>query len=343
MAGFLSWVSRPFRSRSPAPGPAAVQVSPQPPAQQGAQPDAGNPDDYDKLDRHLYCWLLDTTPSHLEKTSPHTAAIVATLRQNIRDGKLDELPRQPLTLPRVLRALSDPNGDRNELASIILDDPALTDQLLQIANSPFFRPGEQEIESVDQAIFVLGLNGIRNVVSAAVMRPMLSARYSREAVFSQRVWRWGLTCARAAELIAREQHQDTSAAFMVGLLPALACLTLHREVHRLMTRYTEDRKATPAMVRAVLETLMWPLTQQLAIEWNLPVRYRSLLEAAMVARATQTHTPLADGLVLGSREVLRHAHQRNLPEENLVALLALDQPGFARVREALSLTLKRGG
>ena len=154
--------------------------------------------------------------------------------RRLREGRIQELPRQPLTLPMLMRALSDENSDRRSLTRIILDDPAVTDQTLQMANSPMFRPGDHSIESVDNAVFVLGIDGIRSVVSASVMRPMLAARNSREALFARRVWLWGLSCARSAEQIARIHGQDASAWFLVGLLPALAYMTLSRELQRIV-------------------------------------------------------------------------------------------------------------
>jgi len=63
--------------------------------------------------------------------------------------------------------------DQGVPVSIILKDPALTNRVLQVANSSFYRSGDQYIESVDQAVFLLGHRGIRNVVLASIMRRML--------------------------------------------------------------------------------------------------------------------------------------------------------------------------
>ena len=148
-----------------------------------------------QMENHLFCWLLDANPPLVERDMPHAPGILQALHQRIADNGLMELPRQPAVLPMLTRALSDDNVSRKELSDIILADPALTDQLLHMANSPFFLPGEQPIESVEQAILLLGINGVRSVASAAALRPMMTARISQEALFAQRVWRWGLACS----------------------------------------------------------------------------------------------------------------------------------------------------
>lgn len=333
MPGFFSWVSGFF--------------SPHRPSASITEPRLFNPVNRNtatpgqeiqlvqRLEEHLFCWLLDSSPSDLRADPPRMAKTLDQLGKRLATSSIEELPRQPMSLPMLMRALSDESSDRQRLGDIILSDPALTDQLLQIANSPYFRPSEQAIESVDQAIFVLGIDGIRNVISAAVMRPMMVARNSREALFAQRVWRWGLACARSAELIARLQGQDTNAYFMVGLLPALSYITLRRELQRIYLTRFAGTEPEPAVIRQALARHHWATSQLLASEWNLPPQYHAFLLAAERPAPQQDHTPLNDGMIMGSREVLRHAHQRNMAEENLKTVIRLEDEQFDRVRQTL--------
>ncbi|WP_297791106.1 HDOD domain-containing protein [uncultured Marinobacter sp.] len=333
MPGIFSWISGLFSATGP---------EPHTPEPRLFNPVAGKPSTAEQdsllvhnLENHLFCWLLDSPPSALKTSNPEIAPLLEQLEQRLHDQSLEELPRQPLTLPMLMRALSDELSDRHQVTEIILSDPSLTDQLLQIANSPYFKPGDQTIESVDHAVFVLGIDGIRNVISAAVLRPMMAARNSREALFAQRVWRWGLACARSAELIAKIQGQDTSAHFMVGLLPALSYITLRREIHRIYLANGHREEPEPAVIRHALARYHWTTTQLLANDWNLPPKYHAYLLAAERPAPEQQHTPLNDGMILGTREALRHAHQRNLAEEKLLSLIRLDEEQFASVRKAL--------
>ncbi|MBW0147290.1 HDOD domain-containing protein [Marinobacter arenosus] len=342
MPGFLSWISGFFSTSQP------TSLAPEPRLLNPAQ-DQSTDDDPEtgpllarQLEDHLFCWLLDVAPSELDGDLSYAADAIAELQQRLGDGQLEELPRQPLSLPMLMRALSDESTDRQRLTDIILGDPSLTDQLLQMANSPYFRPGDHAIDSVDQAVFLLGLDGIRNVVSAAVMRPMMAARNSREALFAQRVWRWGLTCARASELTARAQSADSSAHFMAGLLPALAYITIRRELHRIC-RARLIRDPDPALIRYSLVRHQWATSQLLANEWHLPPQFNALLLGAERPAPRQAQTPLNDGMILGTREVLRHANQRNLAEEHLPKVLKLAPEQIGPVRQSLNTMLQEGG
>lgn len=343
MPGFLSWISGLFSSPQPAPPTPEVRLfNPSP-----LNPEIDSPDRAADLTRqledHLFCWLLDCEPAALQADPAGLEEVLAELGRRLHSQAMEELPRQPMSLPMLMRALSDDSTDRHKLTDIILQDPSLTDQLLQIANSPYFRPGDHAIESVDQAVFVLGVEGIRNVISAAVMRPMMAARNSREALFGQRSWRWGLTCARAAELIAKIQHEDTSAHFMVGLLPSLAYITVRRELQRICRTNAGNREPEPALIRHALARYQWATCQTIANEWNLPPKYHAYLLAAERPVPLSRHTPLTDGMVIGTREVLRHAHQRNLAEEDLPTVLRLTPEQISNVRRALQVMLREGG
>lgn len=343
MPGFISWITRLFGAHQVPPVHVATESRLLNPATKLFEDSEMVNRSLRNLERHLFCWLLDTTPSRIEKPSPHSPMVLEEIGLRIHKRQLDELPRQPLTLPMLMRALSDESTDRSELTKIILADPALTDQLLQMANSPFFRHGDHPaIESVDKAVFVLGIDGIRNVISAAVMRPMLSARHSSEALFAQRVWRWGLSCARSAELIARMQGVDSSAYFLAGLIPSLAYITLRREVQRVYRLYLPGQGLDPAAIKDALIHYDWPTSQLLANDWDLPPRYHAHLLAAERPAPGQQHTPLNDGMLLGTREILRHAHQRNMAEDDLRNALMLSDEQFNRVRHSLLTMLHEG-
>lgn len=340
MPGFLSWISGLFATSHP------VQTAPEPrlfnPVQEAPSSDntKGGAELAQQLEEHLFCWLLDAEPAVVQADSSSQHHLLDALQQRLNTNLMDELPRQPLSLPMLMRALSDEAADRHRLTEIILADPSLTRQLLQVANSPYFRTGDHTIESIDQAVFILGVDGIRNVISAAVMRPMMAARNSREALFAQRVWRWGLTCARASELIARTNGADTSAHFMVGLLPALAYITLWRELQRICRGEAGHSEPGPALTRLALSRYQWATCQLLANEWNLQPKYHAYLLSAERPAPRQKHTALSDGMILGTREVLRHAHQRNLAEEDLLKVVQLPADQIDRIRSSLKAMLK---
>lgn len=344
MQGLLSWITGLFsRSRNPVLQPAPGDRS-HSKGDAGQKPLAATHNPLtEALNQHLFCWLLDSRPQTLVADEDEADAAIEELGKRLRAGKFSELPRQPMSLPILMSALSDDSTTRQDLSNIILSDPGLTDQLLKVANSPFFRPDKNVIKTVDQAILMLGMEGIRNVVSAALMRPTISARNSEEATFIARCWRWGMACARAAETVAAMQRKDASIYFMAGLLPALAYITLYREAHRNSQPDANGRiaqpKPGPAALQKILTRYQWPVARRIATTWGLSKNHQGLLHRPDSTRG-QNNAALIDGMMIGTRELLRHSRQRNLAEEDLPALVQLDSAQILLVQTALKPMLE---
>ena len=80
-------------------------------------------------------------------------------------------PRRPNLLPQLMRALGDEEMSRRTLAALIARDPALVGSLLKMANSAFYRVTSKPVESVERAVVILGSDGLRSMIAAALMQP----------------------------------------------------------------------------------------------------------------------------------------------------------------------------
>ena len=75
-----------------------------------------------------------------------------------------------------MRAVNDEDVSRRELVTIISRDPSLVGNLLKMANSPFYRVSAQAVESIDRAVVILGNDGIRSLIAAALSQPIFQIR-----------------------------------------------------------------------------------------------------------------------------------------------------------------------
>ncbi len=127
------------------------------------------------------------------------------------------IPQLPQILLRVESALEDPAVGGDELARVILDDPALTIQILKIANSTFYNPQGTKITTVSRAIVILGFDNIRRLVLGLSVAKMFML-LPRWTVY-RRLWRHSLATAQLARNLAQiDGFTDTEVAFVSGLL-----------------------------------------------------------------------------------------------------------------------------
>jgi len=296
----------------------------------------------DLLDERLFCWLLDTTPASLLNGSLAVPdGFLEKLELRLRTLSLDNLPRVSSNLPELNRALDEDRIKRASVCDLILKDPDLATQLLQVANSPMFRPSEKTVETVDQAVFLLGTIGLKRVISTAMMRPAMAARSNEEAEFVKRIWTWALTCGWASELVGQEVRDRGSEFFLPGLLPGLSYLLIRRGLLSLWKEAVSDEEPPSARLQQVIiKRYVADMNEAIARRWSLPpdliLHLRNIGEHGSALR----ESPIYCGVVLATRETLLHSAQRNLPEEDLRELLPLDAMTFDQVRRQLATMLK---
>ena len=137
------------------------------------------------------------------------------LSQHLREVMArHKIPSPPLVVTRVLRMLKDPDFGVRQLSRVISDDPSLASRTLALSRSPRYglrRPPQ----TVHEAILVLGLQTLRNVVLATAAQSFLA----RNSKIARKLWSHSLAAALAARMLARRSgFADSELAFLAGLL-----------------------------------------------------------------------------------------------------------------------------
>lgn len=135
-------------------------------------------------------------------------------------GGINNLPTPPIVFSQIQKVLSDPNTSAYEIGSILQEDPAITAKVLKLTNSAYYGLS-QTVESVRQAVVIVGLEAIKNLVlSASMFKAFSSDQIDRE--FQDYFWRHSLATAFGARLLGRtlksRQTFDAESGFSAGLL-----------------------------------------------------------------------------------------------------------------------------
>lgn len=112
-----------------------------------------------------------------------------------------------------------PEPDLNEMASMISKDPGLAGGVLKTLNSPFY--GNRDIASISQAVMMLGMTTISNIVNTLYLRDHMSQNddISDETHKAMaHFWDSATDVARASRIVARRlRSHDPDMAYMLGL------------------------------------------------------------------------------------------------------------------------------
>jgi len=252
-----------------------------------------------------------------------TDAAVAGIRRSLAGiaDKPNYAPRRPLLLPKLMRAMHDDDVSRRELSSIIGTDPALAGSLLRLANSPFYRIRPEPVESLDRAIALLGLEGMRSLISAALLQPVFRISGGLFAQFADVTWEHTLSSAGAAEAHAAVvENSDPFAAQLLALLMGLATIIVFRVA---TDEYlAHELRPSPATLVALIEAETAPVARHIAASWELSERIDTALAdqaAGPGAHASSLGRSLQIGRFIGALSLL-YARQVISEEEAQAAL-----------------------
>ena len=94
-------------------------------------------------------------------------------------SSLKELPAMPNVVTKALGVIKDPASGARDLSKVIENDHAVTTELLRIVNSPYFGMS-RNIQTVGQAVTLLGFNEVKSIVLACAMKPMMTSQGGRD-------------------------------------------------------------------------------------------------------------------------------------------------------------------
>ena len=121
--------------------------------------------------------------------------------------------------------IDDPMSSASDIEAVISSDPALTARILRIANSAFYGLSHN-ISSLSQAITILGLNALRNIIVTAEVFDAFPV--DKNTVFDRYLfWKHSIAAGCASRIIAKLLNYDKyEEVFIGGLLHDIGKLVL---------------------------------------------------------------------------------------------------------------------
>ncbi len=152
---------------------------------------------------------------HGATTNDETQTAQENLSQHLREVMAKhKIPSPPVVVTKVLSMLKDPDFSVRQLSRVISDDPSLASRTLAVSRSARYAQRRQP-QTVHEAVLVLGLHTVRNIVLAIAAQSFLA----RRSKIAKMLWSHSLGAALAARILARRcGFGDPELAFLAGLL-----------------------------------------------------------------------------------------------------------------------------
>jgi HD-like signal output (HDOD) protein len=171
-----------------------------------------------------------------------------------------------------MRTVNDADASGSTIAAIIGQDPTLAGNLLRIANSAFYRVQSTPVESIERAVAMVGTDGIRRIIAAALVQPVMSDGGGVFGRFPTVIWEHTLVAAAAAaDHAKRVERDDAFAAQLIALLQGLGSIIVVQVVR---DQYAARSNLVPdaRIADALLDRWAVSTARRIAESWKLSDR-----------------------------------------------------------------------
>jgi HD-like signal output (HDOD) protein len=335
------WLHSLFSSPAAAVQPqpvAAPEPSPPPPAPAAPALQPGTaPVSFEQLERingAWHAWLFDGTDGGLELSAAETRVLeaLAAIAGSQQSGAA-LVRRMPGLVPQLLQSLRSETFSGSALSRTIAADPVLVAAVVRLANSCYRGTG-QSIASVEQAVILIGQEGLRQLITTVAFRPIIDVRsgfHTRR--LAPHLWAHSERCALAARRLAGAGIEPFDA-FLAGLLQNVGLIVSLR----IMDQETKDGERLGSDVfLAQLARDTRRLCASIAREWNFPETVSTALLEQGELRRGVIMSPLGRLLKLADYlGKVRMLVEQGLVDETDDALFAGLPPEAAQCYAALA-------
>ena len=260
-------------------------------------------------------------------------SLVKHLREELDAGRL-VLPSLPTVVYKIRDAVNDERNGPYQLAKLIQLDPALAARLIQIANSPLYRP-RVPVDSIQLAISHLGVTVTRDLVTCLVMHNVFQLEQPALKEAIRQLWRHSCHVAAISYVLARiNPGFQPDKAMLAGLLHDIGELPVLYYANNYPDLLTQ-----PDLLQEVRQRLRAELGREILRRWHFA---ENIVEAAQNAENWQRDggdkLDYSDLVIVAQRHsYFGSPHDRALP--GILELPAFNKLAISRMGPQASLEL----
>jgi HD-like signal output (HDOD) protein len=188
--------------------------------------------------------------------------------------KIEILPSPPFQITRVLNQVNTMSLKDFKAERMIQNDPAITCQILKIANAPFYGYPSQ-IASLQQASNLLGPGPIKNIILTTPILETNAEAFNDYNMAVNSLWRHMIiTATFALEIAELSESYSSDECFTAGLIHdigKIALLVYQPKKFSIIAKKAKKEKIS--LSQAGNEILGWPISEisgHLASIWGFP-------------------------------------------------------------------------
>jgi HD-like signal output (HDOD) protein len=248
--------------------------------------------------------------------------------------------------------MENPKSNMNQIAQVIAKDQALASKTIKLVNSAFYGMSKK-VTSISQAIIILGLNTVNNLMMAISVVKMFTNTGEKPIFNQEEFWEHSFATALIARLIAKKiYYDDPEVCFISGLIHDIGRLVYDQFLHNdFLKAYTLSKEKNVALIQLEEAILGGDHTfagGYLSTKWKLPPEiYSSIRFHHSVFEVPQDYsqhskviTIVAKANQIANKEGIGSSGDNYITPDNSIPPLKIDQREIDSIVESVKSEIK---
>lgn len=203
------------------------------------------------------------------------------------------LPPFDKTALRIQMEIQKKDAQLSKIEKLIIADPAVSSQILKLANSSFFR-GLSKVMTVRDAVVRLGLDEITRMVLILTQKELYSTKDTFIRNYRNTLWQHALVCALTSQWVARAAGYDEliQEVFFASLMHDIGKLFLITIIEKIKAAKEVTFVPSPAVIHEIIRNQHAEQGFRLLKKWNIPERYCQVAKEHHDEKFDTTNVPL---------------------------------------------------
>ncbi len=203
------------------------------------------------------------------------------------------LPPFDKTALRVHQEIQKEDVKISKIEKLIIADPAMSTQILKIANSAFFR-GLSKVMTIREAIVRLGFDEITKMVMILTQKELYHSNNSFIKNYRNALWQHALVCAITSQWVAREAGFEniTQEVFFASLMHDIGKLFLITIIEKITISKKVSFIPSKSVINEIIKSQHAEQGYNLLSKWNIPEKYCQVAKGHHDKELDTTNVPL---------------------------------------------------
>lgn len=237
-----------------------------------------------RIDTAYAEWLFGAWRDSQADTAAIEARVLDAINAIARSqhSGADLMRRMPGVVPQLLQSLRSETFSGADIARKISSDVVMVAEVIRLANSSALASG-QPVTSVQNAVLVIGQEGLRQLVTSVAFRPIIDVNagpHTRR--IAPRIWDHSERCAHACRKLAPVFGVEPLDAFLAGLVSNAGLMVSLGMMDRTVK---EGQRLGSAAFTARLTPAARLVASGIAREWRFPATVSQALSEQVAVRA----------------------------------------------------------